>query len=691
MGIYTPPCRPKLIREMFNNPTADSPPLPNLAFGTDGEDFLSPDGETTQPVLREAERGVKDWLDAFAAQECDRAVLLRGVADLLTANRDAGWELLSLVDQYYRRRKISAEDFHALNAQLQTLLFGNPPSATVTPAAVGVVAPPVAKGSVAADVARPSPPRTIVIGELLRERYRIQGVVGRGGMGIVYAAIDRYRLNEADGGQRVAIKVLNTDTAQRPQVLEELRGEFQRLQALSHPNIVRVHDFDRDGELTFFTMEHLRGAPLSRVLGIRNSAPLHRLHALAIIRQVGAAVAYAHSRDVVHGDLSPRNIFITDDGEVRVLDFGASHRLRPDPTISEIDDPLRVAVATPSYASCEMLVGRMADTRDDVYSLACISYVLLRGQHPFQGSNALVARTKHLTPKRPAGLSARQWRALKAGLQVDRKHRPDNLSAWLDELSLPAKPVSLPPLTTLTNAQPPREGNAPWVTGGLLALAAGLFWWAQGNTDLLGRAGAAFATAVASLRSEESSEGGAKTVANTPQRLDLRGAQPPAAAIAPPAPAPKAASAAGLSPVTAATPATPDHAIASAREPASPATQRLAPALARIELAADTLEVAPLQPVASVVVQRHHNYRNGVSFSWWTESGTAKPGRDFVPVKARTDYIAAGESETHLLIPIVADPRRSRSASFYVVVGDPSDDATLGSRTITMVTIPAAN
>ena len=422
---------------MLNNPTADSRAIPGLNFGTEAEDFLLAEGEATQPVLGEADRSVTDWLDAFVAQECDRAVLLRGVADLLTANRDAGWELLSLVDQYYRRKKISVEDFHALNAQLQVLLFGNPPAARVTPepippkAFAPEVRPAVTPasdanaGAVTSGAQAAPPPRTIVVGELLRNRYRIQGIVGRGGMGIVYAAIDQYRLSEEDGGQRVAIKVLNSDSALRPQLLEELRGEFQRLQALSHPNIVRVHDFDRDKELTFFTMEHLSGASLGRVLGIRNSAALHRAHALSIVRQVGAAVAYAHSRGVVHGDLNPRNIFITDDGEIRVLDFGASHRMRPDPAISEPDDPSRIAVATPSYASCEMLVGRLADARDDIYSLACISYVLLRGKHPFHGNNALVARTKHLTPKRPAGLSARQWRALKTGLQVDRKNRPE--------------------------------------------------------------------------------------------------------------------------------------------------------------------------------------------------------------------------------------------------------------------------
>jgi serine/threonine protein kinase len=688
---------------MFNNPTADARAIPGLNFGAEAEDFLQAEGEATQPVLREADRSVTDWLDAFVAQECDRAVMLRGVADLLAANRDAGWELLSLVDQYYRRKKISVEDFHALNAQLQALLFGNPPAARATPVPIPPKAsapeerPAVASASDASAAAamggaqQAPPPRTIVVGELLRNRYRIQGIVGRGGMGIVYAAIDQYRVNEEDGGQRVAIKVLNSDTALRPQLLEELRGEFQRLQALSHPNIVRVHDFDRDKELTFFTMEHLSGASLGRVLGIRNSAALHRAHALAIIRQVGAAVAYAHSRGVVHGDLNPRNVFITDDGEIRVLDFGASHRMRPDPAISEPDDPSRIAVATPSYASCEMLVGRLADTRDDIYSLACISYVLLRGKHPFHGNNALVARTRHLTPKRPAALSGRQWRALKAGLQVDRKNRPEDMSAWLDELSPSRKPVTLPSLPTLTSAQPPREGNAAWASVGLIALAAGIFWWAQANTDLVRRAAAEVASTSAALQSQVSGEVRTRAAAISPPQADQRMAPPAAQPVAPPMPPKGASSAASAVPVTGVSHVVTSHAIAPAREAAAPTTQRVAPPLARIELAADTLEVLPLQPVASVVVQRRHNYRNGVSFSWWTESGTARPGQDFVAVKARTDFIAAGENETHLLVPIVADPRRHLSKTFYVVVGDPSDDATLGSRTITMVTIPAVN
>jgi len=674
---------------MFNTPTFPRA-IPTLTLGSEFEDFGQSETETTQPVKREGDRTVTDWLDAFVADECDRAVLLRGVADAVTSNRDQGWDLLALVDQYYRRKKISADDFRALNAQLQVFLFGNPPILPVTPAnAVPTPAPaPSAFDSTTTSVPTPKPARAIAIGEVLRDRYRIQGILGRGGMGTVYSAIDEYRLNDEQGDQRVAIKVLNAEASQRPELLAELRGEFQRLQTLSHPNIVRVHDFDRDGELTFFIMEHLSGAPLARVLAMRNAAALHRSHALAIISQLGEAVAYAHSRGVVHGDLSPRNIFITDDGELRVLDFGASHRLHPDTVTNEPEDPSRIAVATPSYASCELLVGRLADTRDDIYSLACIFYVLLRGEHPFHGSNALVARTKNLTARRPAGLSAQQWRALKAGLQVDRKRRPDNLQAWLNDLSFPHKSRELPILTILMGALPPRERTGPGVMIALIALAGGLIWWAQTNPELVRRIATNLTTSALALRQQVTPAARHTAAASQRESVGGQSAAPPSPAIAPAAPPPAELSEVAVTAVHRAPAALPT---ASAHEPVATAAQAAATTPARIELAADTVEVAPLQPVASVTVQRRRNYRNGVSFSWWTESGTAVPGRDFVPVKARMDYIAAGESETHLLVPIVSDPRRRLARTFYVVVGGPSTNAALGSRTITLVTIPALN
>jgi hypothetical protein len=108
-------------------------------------------------------------------------------------------------------------------------------------------------------------------------------------------------------------------------------------------------------------------------------------------------------------------------------------------------------------------------------------------------------------------------------------------------------------------------------------------------------------------------------------------------------------------------------------------------------LAANAIEVDPAQPAASVVVSRHQNYQHGVSFTWSTEPGTAKPGQDFMPVISRTEYIAAGAPQTRLLVPIVDNPRRHLSKTFYVIVNTPGEGATLGARTITQVTIPASD
>jgi hypothetical protein len=128
-----------------------------------------------------------------------------------------------------------------------------------------------------------------------------------------------------------------------------------------------------------------------------------------------------------------------------------------------------------------------------------------------------------------------------------------------------------------------------------------------------------------------------------------------------------------------------------AAAPAAPTGEYGTAAHARIELAADNIEVMPTDPVAHIVVRRSRNLRGDVSFSWWTESGTAKPGRDFVPVKTRVEQIDSGQSSISLTIPVVVDIARQQSRSFYVVIDQASDNATLGSRTLTMVTLPGSD
>ena len=164
---------------------------------------------------------------------------------------------------------------------------------------------------------------------MLRDRYVLEKRLGSGGMGTVFKALDRYRADLPPANQYVAIKILHEKSDNREELLANLRREFYCTQRLSHRNIVKVYELDRDGELDFFTMELLEGDLLSSVTERLQPLPMARPYAWAIIREIGAGLAHAHARNVVHGDLKPHNIMITQSGEVRILD--SARRAPPPP------------------------------------------------------------------------------------------------------------------------------------------------------------------------------------------------------------------------------------------------------------------------------------------------------------------------------------------------------------------------
>jgi serine/threonine protein kinase len=732
------------------------------------------------------------WLEALARGTCDEAEFLRAVQMLTQKSSEAGWESLSLLDQYYRRGKIKPEVFHSVKGRLGSQLLGpamgldvsiplsgpeasqgapakSPPAIVThtsavdskpttpaaakrapiaTPPAAPLVPPrstappiPAAAGASAAakvsaldlaaasavpvrpevfdqdPVAAPAPEaqtvrvltetpgttapattmrqadsvrrgsrREVAPGDVLRGRYMIKTVLGRGETGTVFEAFDRYRLDSPDTGQRVALKVLH---AQAPNQLAELRREFQHLQSLSHPNIVRAHEYDRDGDVAFFTMEYLSGLSLSRVLSARRQTPLDRPLARAIIRDIAAALAHAHARCVVHGDLNPGKIFITDEGELRVLDFGATHDpLAVVPRIDLEPEPEYASVAAPRFASCQLLEGGFADARDDLYAFACIAYLLLAGKRPFGDRTAVEARDQRLKPARPAGLTRGEWLALRSGLTFDREQRPAEVASWAKAFEQMETAPHLPALPSMVRAstaarRSPRVALLLVVV--LALLAAG--WWMNGNIDsILGTAAqigsgasAAFAnmsSAIARLWGELGSS------RDNPVESHVQLPEP----AGPPVTTPPPQTRSGATPASA-----PTHTTPKSRAPASAAIPSGAGSRPRIELAADSIEVPPSDPAARIVVHRTGSTRGDLSFSWWTESGTAKAEQDFMSVAPREEHIDDGKSSVSLFVPVVADATRRRSKSFYVVINNPSPDASLGKRTLTMVTIPASD
>jgi len=222
--------------------------------------------------------------------------------------------------------------------------------------------------------------------KLWNKRFVNVRTLGTGGMGNVYLAKDLLREEMEDSAPYVAIKELNEQCRSLPGALQSLQREAKKAQALSHPNIVTVHDFDRDGETAYITMEYMNGKELKDV--IREAGRLSHKKAMHITDQVARGLAYAHQKGFAHSDIKPANIFITENGDVKILDFGIAKAFK-DAVKEErtMADELTEGALTPNYASVEMLEGEPPVAADDVYALACMAYEMLTGHHPFVGEN----------------------------------------------------------------------------------------------------------------------------------------------------------------------------------------------------------------------------------------------------------------------------------------------------------------
>lgn len=282
------------------------------------------------------------------------------------------------------------------------------------------------------------PAMTAAIAELqpgmcIRQRFELTRRIGTGGMGVVFSALDRIKLEAGDPRHRVAIKILNRELRGHSVAFLALQREASKAQALAHPNIATVHDFDRDGDLTYIVMELLAGQPLDEVTHAARGTGLERGRALQIIRGIAEGLAHAHRRGVVHCDLKPANVFLGEDGTPKLLDFGIARTLPGVATEQDDFDPGRLGAYTPSYATEDMMTGGQPDASDDLYALGLIAYELLSGRHPFERKNARQARELGLVPARLRALPAYQWRVLERCLAFERDRRPRDAGEFLKQ------------------------------------------------------------------------------------------------------------------------------------------------------------------------------------------------------------------------------------------------------------------
>jgi hypothetical protein len=318
----------------------------------------------------------------------------------------------------------------------------------------------------------PPRPKEVGVGSIIKGRFQLETLLGAGGMGKVFKALDLRRVEARDRQAHVAIKLLSESFRQHSISVIALQREAKKALNLAHPNIVRVFDFDREGEdLYFMTMEYLSGRPLDKVIKEAGTGlPFDR--AMGYIRPVAAALGYAHENNIVHSDFKPNNVFVTDEGHVKVIDFGIARAIkRPDDTDTErtVFDAKELGALTPPYASPEMCDRLDPDPRDDIYALGCVAYELLTGRHPFHRLSGKDARDQKLDPAAPANLSKKQWAALKRALAFERNQRSPSVEAFITELTggAPAKQAK-----TVATAAPASKPFPLAAVGGGVALLA---------------------------------------------------------------------------------------------------------------------------------------------------------------------------------------------------------------------------
>ncbi len=215
-------------------------------------------------------------------------------------------------------------------------------------------------------------------------RYQFLNILGRGGMGVVYRALD-LELDEP-----VALKVLWDSIAEdHDEMLARFKTEVSLNRRIKHPNVCRIHDFGVAAQFVYLTMELVPGVDLAKL--VRDEGPLPLRRSLKILRQIAEGVAGAHAVGVLHRDLKPHNVMVKSDDGVTILDFGLARDKR-----GRGITLLGNAIGTPHYMSPEQAMGRTLDERSDLYSVGVIGFELLTGGLMYDGLSAMAIARQHV-------------------------------------------------------------------------------------------------------------------------------------------------------------------------------------------------------------------------------------------------------------------------------------------------------
>jgi adenylate cyclase len=362
-----------------------------------------------------------------------------------------------------------------------------------------------------------------MIGQTL-SRYKITGMLGEGGMGVVYRAED------SELGREVALKLLPAEMADNPKRLERFRREAKAVAAINHPNIVTIHSIESTEHTHFLTMELVEGESLDRMIP-PGGMPLAKVFDIAI--PLADALSSAHEQGIVHRDLKPANVMVTAEHRVKVLDFGLA-KLVEDPDLETGDHAVTalptqateltaegMVMGTAPYMSPEQVEGRAMDHRTDIFSLGIVLYEMATGKRPFAGDTSAALVSSILRDSPPTvteineALPRHLARIIQHCLEKDPEARYQSAKDVRNELKSLRREVDSGVVTTGSGATPVSATPRPkrirryglWAAAGAAAIAIlAVGWWlghsSEGvstGADSAGRLGADFA---ASARSD---------------------------------------------------------------------------------------------------------------------------------------------------------------------------------------------
>ena len=312
-----------------------------------------------------------------------------------------------------------------------------------------------------------------MVGERINQ-YKILEKIGAGGQGTVYKAQDT-KLDRT-----VVIKVLPPELTQKTANFRRFEREAQLCSQLDHPNICTIYDFHSDSGTFYIAMQYVRGKNVRQLVAGR---PLDLRSALSIAVQVCDALAYTHSRGIIHRDIKAGNIMVTDNGQVKVLDFGLAKLLQDEPTHTEGLDrteitELGVPYGTATYAAPEQAKGEKADHRADIFSTGVLLYEMLTGIWAFQGKTVIDVRHQVLygTPKplnamRPEPLPPQLQQIVDRALAKDPRDRYQKISLMRDDIRHVLQDISGMPILQSDTFTPQHLEENPmkrawnWLTG----------------------------------------------------------------------------------------------------------------------------------------------------------------------------------------------------------------------------------